>query len=118
MPKRGYWNPLSEAVRTRRRFLAGPQMIGPFKEPKFRMKGVAVALIALLAACSGELDDAYTLYRNSTLAPMRIHMATFDVRGEASGHNRANCEMIVKFMNQQSGVPSGYYWCEPGPFRP
>lgn len=75
------------------------------------------AILVSLAACD-DSSDTFTLYRTSPLAPMRIHVATFDVEGEAPGYNRGNCEMVVRYLEQQPEVPKGYYWCEHGRFKP
>ncbi len=48
---------------------------------------------------------------------MRIHVATFDAVGEGADYNHGNCEMVAHALEQQPGVPKGYYWCEPGRYR-
>jgi hypothetical protein len=84
---------------------------------RFAHLGLVAVMLGALAGCDGNQADTYTLYRTSTLAPMRVHVATFDAEGEPESYNRGNCEMVVKYLAQQPEVPDGYYWCEPGRFR-
>lgn len=57
----------------------------------------------------------FTLYRNSILPDMRIHIATFDAV-EGAEYNRTNCELGRKLFQQQPGV-GVQYWCEPGEYQ-
>ena len=96
---------------------------------------VALSLV-LLAACSRESGNEYTLYRTGIDIPtqahdetLRIHVATFDADEDAK-YNLANCEIAQKqftsnqphFRNYSSNtVAAGRmrvkYWCEKGRFR-
>jgi len=80
------------------------------------MKSIVLVLaLALVAGCDD--DSSYTLYRTSALGAMRIHVASFDIEGEADDYNQNNCETVVRALANEPGVPEGYYWCEAGPYR-
>jgi hypothetical protein len=101
-----------------------PREIAATPCTKPRVRGASLSTLVLgiaataLCACDSRDTVVYTLYRTSQLTPIRIHVATFDVQGEAETYNRGNCEMVVKYLTEQPEVPDGYYWCEPGRFRP
>ena len=76
---------------------------------------ILLASTTLILSCR-ESAGTFTLYRTSTIAQMRLHVATFDATGEASDYNRLNCEMVVKYLTKEPEVPDGYYWCERGRF--
>lgn len=73
---------------------------------------VAVACPAAVAAPAG---DTYTLYRNSPLTGMKVHVATFDA-AESGNYNRDNCATVAGLIKKQPGV-TAKYWCEKGRVR-
>lgn len=75
-----------------------------------------VTCAALLLATCKDADSVFTLYRNSTTGPMRIHVATFDAT-EPAGYNHENCEAARNLFAAQHGVRVRY-WCEQGRFGP
>ena len=75
---------------------------------------------AALAADQHEQTYVYTLYRDSVIAGLRVHMATFDVDEPSPTYNQEHCEMMARVMNanvQELGLAIGGYWCEPGYYR-
>jgi hypothetical protein len=74
-----------------------------------------LSLMALHPSAQERDSKVYTLYRNSVLPDMRIHIATFDAT-EGAEYNRTNCELGRQLFQQQPGV-SVQYWCEPGRFQ-
>jgi hypothetical protein len=99
-------------------------------------KSTATLLLLMLAACTGESDSEFTLYRSGIDVPtqkhdetLRIHVATFDADGGAK-YNLANCEFArdlftsnqPHFRDYRSntvalGTMRVKYWCEKGRFR-
>ena len=83
------------------------------------MKFVRFATIAifsgLLFGCEGD-DDKYTLYRNSIVGNLRIHVATFDAKGESKEYNRENCFTAQKLFENQPGILTRF-WCEKGSYK-
>lgn len=81
-----------------------------------RNSGMAVMGAAFfLSSCELTGGGTYTLYRDSTLASMRIHVATFDA-AEGDDYNQTNCQIAANLFSSQPGV-SIRYWCEPGKYR-
>lgn len=80
----------------------------------FILSGALLSATPSIAADDSS-DYVYTLYRTSPAGEARIHVATFDAKGEAPSYNKGNCEMVVRYMSKHA--PAGYYWCEPGRFR-
>lgn len=82
-----------------------------------RRRLVATVLSAAISACSlgGDNPQAYTLYRNSPVGEMRIHMATFDAE-EGEAYNQENCQIAADLFRSQPGV-SVRYWCEKGAYK-
>ena len=73
-----------------------------------------------LEADQQEQTYVYTLYRDSVIAGLRVHMATFDVDESNPTYNQEHCEMMARVMNanvQELGLAIGGYWCEPGYYR-
>lgn len=77
---------------------------------------IIVGVGAALSACAPSFNDdtVYTLYRDSAASgsPLRVHVATFDAREQAS-YNRDNCEIAKGLFQAQPGV-TVTYWCERG----
>jgi hypothetical protein len=73
----------------------------------------------------GSEQQIATLYRNGSLRKdFRLHVASFDVTGEANDYNINNCQMTARLLNSNvarqwtgKGLPDVGVWCEPGPFR-
>ena len=74
---------------------------------------VLLALVGLIR-CQPD-GSAYTLYRDSVLAPMRLHVATFDAN-DGEDYNRDNCEIARDLFQSQPGV-TVRYWCEKGRYQ-
>lgn len=75
---------------------------------------------AALETDQQEQTNVYTLYRDSVIAGLRVHMATFDVDEPSPTYNQEHCEMMARVMNanvQELGLAIGGYWCEPGYYR-
>lgn len=79
--------------------------------------GALVIAFPFFAWADRSEDSVYTLYRTSPVAHARIHVATFCVKGEAPTYNQRNCQMVVRALLNEAGVPNGCYWCEPGQYR-
>jgi len=79
--------------------------------------GLIVLSVGWLVGSCNKEPEAFKLYRNSVLFSTRIHVATFDSADRAPDFNRSNCELVVRVLQQQPGVPAGYYWCESGEFK-
>lgn len=84
------------------------------------MRGLAfigIALGTLAAACGGS-SPVYTLYRteNAVGDSARVHVATFDARGEGDSYNREGCERARELFQIQPSNRARY-WCEAGRFR-
>jgi hypothetical protein len=79
----------------------------------------AYALLPFLlaaAACGTAEGDTHTLYRSSVvLANARIHVATFDAKGDAAV-NQENCDIARDVFAKQPGV-TVRWWCEKGRFK-
>jgi hypothetical protein len=73
----------------------------------------------LLAGCTENDTQIYTLYREDSPSPLtdefRLHVATFDAK-EGEAYNRENCESARDLFQSQRGV-SVRYWCENGRYR-
>ena len=82
-----------------------------------KLTGTTLILILQASAHASSPDQIFTLYRTSPVGQERIHVATFDAAGEAPDYNHGNCEMVVRALSNEPGVPAGYYWCEPGKYR-
>ena len=79
-------------------------------------KLILIVSLFLLAAC-GESKQVYiyTLYRNSIIPDLRIHVATFDAVDNNESYNRENCNTAKALFQSQPDVEIKY-WCEKGEF--
>lgn len=67
--------------------------------------------------CEDAPVDVWTLYRTHLFDDSaRVHVATFDNRGEGSAYNSDNCESAAELFQQQPGV-TVRYWCRQGTNR-
>lgn len=82
-----------------------------------------IALVAAMAAtvicpatmAAAPVGETYTLYRNSPLTGVKVHVATFDA-AESGNYNRDNCATVAGLIKKQPGV-TARYWCEKGRVR-
>ena len=75
---------------------------------------------AALETDQQEQTYVYTLYRDSVIEGLRVHVATFDVDEPSPTYNQEHCEMMARVMNanvHELGLAIGGYWCEPGYYR-
>jgi hypothetical protein len=87
------------------------------------MKKVMPAAALLLTACQPNPDSSATLYRNSSVLPMRVLVATFNGNMVINGNMR-NCAMTARVLNANMDAlskaggtqrdPQRGFWCEPG----
>lgn len=80
-------------------------------------KKLAFISFLLLASC-GEPKQiyTYTLYRDSIIQDLRIHVATFNAVDNKESFNKGNCETAKNLFQSQAGVEVKY-WCEKGVFK-
>jgi hypothetical protein len=68
--------------------------------------------VLFLTACKD--DNVYTLYRDSPIVNVRVHIATFDA-GEKPPYNEETCEYTRQLYNDNPDFIANY-WCEAGAF--
>ncbi len=79
------------------------------------MIAMTAVVLCPAAARAAPAGDTYTLYRNSPLTGMKVHVATFDA-AESGNYNRDNCGIVAGLIKKQPGV-TARYWCEKGRVR-
>lgn len=70
-----------------------------------------------LSGCSvnPNSNEVFTLYRDSKVGLMRIHVATFDST-DGRDYNEENCQ-IARDLFQNQPFVTVKYWCEMGRYR-
>ena len=86
------------------------------------LRWTILGVVLLLPACSyisksASGSESYTLYRGIIIGSgERIHIATFDAKGDVGG-NQGNCLRTAEILQKQQNAIEKY-WCERGPYKP
>lgn len=93
-----------------------------------KVTAAAICSLVLLTACSQQMANTVTLYRNSAFgAGIRVHWATFNAAESDPSYNLNNCLMAARLLNANATASaksagkerdiSFGFWCEGGPYR-